>query len=227
MKSQTIFLVARVCVVSTLIYFSCDDEKEDYASCNANMFSICDGKSEGEYCTIGVLWGSNTAFSPVGPEMSGPGTGPVEISYAFVNDGFVFSTHAENDISSLSFDDALPCARQEIRNALTAWEAVTAVTFVEKADYRTTDVKIIVAEISQDGLGYPPFLSLPCHELAGLMIFKPKSNCESYYHSALHEAGHVLGLGHVASNNVMKPGHSYDELQPGDIKGIQSLYGLK
>ena len=46
----------------------------------------------------------------------------------------------------------------------------------------------------------------------------------------LHETGHVLGLGHVTTNNVMNPEitlSEFDGLRQGDIDGIVEIYGLK
>jgi predicted Zn-dependent protease len=44
----------------------------------------------------------------------------------------------------------------------------------------------------------------------------------------LHEIGHALGLGHVSTDNVMNPGVQHlTDLMPGDIEGIQSIYGAK
>lgn len=47
---------------------------------------------------------------------------------------------------------------------------------------------------------------------------------------ALHEVGHVLGLGHVNSDNIMQIGrgkNSFVGLQEGDIEGIIAIYGPK
>ena len=48
------------------------------------------------------------------------------------------------------------------------------------------------------------------------------------YSVVLHEAGHVLGLGHVdLEDSVMQPlqGHTVVSPSPGDLAGIRSLYG--
>lgn len=47
-----------------------------------------------------------------------------------------------------------------------------------------------------------------------------------FFAVALHEIGHILGLGHVNdSNEIMNPVVSADRLGPGDIAGAQYLYG--
>ena len=56
----------------------------------------------------------------------------------------------------------------------------------------------------------------------------PKLPDPHLYSVILHEAGHVLGLGHVdQSDSVMQPlqGHTVESPSKGDIAGIQSLYG--
>lgn len=54
-------------------------------------------------------------------------------------------------------------------------------------------------------------------------------NYRSFYVSCLHEIGHVLGLGHIDSDNVMRQGikKEYEGLQDGDIRRIIEIYGAK
>jgi hypothetical protein len=140
--------------------------------------------------------------------------------------GYRFNTHSQDNQVSLSFDQVIPCSRQSIRDAFDEWERVAAIKFTE-TDKDNPDIRIILADISQGGLGYPPFSGAPCNELAGLLVIRPipDATCESYQCLALHETGHILGMGHVQSNNVMNPNQHFAKLQPGDIEGIQLLYG--
>ena len=55
-------------------------------------------------------------------------------------------------------------------------------------------------------------------------------SCNNFYRTGLlHEIGHALGLGHVKSNMVMNPiaYKNFSHLQTGDIKGVQTIYGIK
>jgi hypothetical protein len=152
-----------------------------------------------------------------------------ELTYSFLDSGYSFNTHSQDNVISLSFDKVTNCTRQSIRNAFLEWESVAPVTFIEIMDNDKANIKILIADISQGGLGYPPYSTEPCKELAGLLIIRPilNSTCDSYYYLALHEIGHILGLGHVLSNNVMNPNKYYKTLQNGDIQGVQAIYGKK
>ena len=106
----------------------------------------------------------------------------------------------------------------------------TSDPFEEVSNPDASDVDIIVADIHVTGLGYSAYVDDLCRDIAGQVIFYvPISNCESFTTLALHEVGHVLGLGHVGSDNIMNPdwGDGVTELQPGDIAGIQSIYGVR
>lgn len=142
----------------------------------------------------------------------------------------MFNTHSQRDVKSESFDQLPACAKQKIREALASWEAVADIRFSEKtSNEQPSDVKIIVANITQGGAGYPAFSASPCRDLAGTVVLQlnPNYSCEQLYALSVHEIGHALGLGQVASNNVMNPSKSYQGLQSGDIKGIQAIYGKK
>ncbi len=206
--------------------------KEDINSlrtCDQILGSTCNGTGSGEYCTFGFKWGANNPFANAGLEKPGPGSGQVQISYKFQEAGLVFSTHSQNDLKSESIDKLPACTKQKVREAFAAWEAVANVSFIEKASSEPTDIKVITANITQGGIGYPAFTDAPCTELAGVLVLRSNLNndCDGIYGLILHEIGHTLGLGHVASNNVMNPAKSYQVLQFGDIKGIQSVYGTK
>ena len=215
-----------------LLLFSCkkEDNKTALSTCDKILYNLCDGNGVGEYCTFGYKWGSNNPFSNAGLEKPGPAIGQVKITYKFQEAGLVFNTHAQSNVVSLSFDNnIIDCTKDQFRKALAEWESVTNVKFEEVLPSENSNMKIIVADISQDGLGYPAFSDSPCSELAGLIVFKKNYNinCESIYGIILHEIGHVLGLGHVNSNNVMNSNKQYKNLQTGDIKGIQTIYGKK
>jgi predicted Zn-dependent protease len=209
-----------------MIVASCKKENSNnYSTCNRIIFKSCSGSSKEEYCLFGIRWDSTNSKQNQLPDSKVQ----TELIYSFMDSGFTFNTHSQDHVISLSFDKVINCSRQSIRNAMLEWESAAPLKFIENTNNDKANIKIAIAEISQGGLGYPPYSNEPCKELAGLLIIKPiqNSTCDSYYYLALHEIGHILGLGHVRSNNVMNPDKDYKKLQPGDIQGIQAIYGNK
>lgn len=209
-----------------LLIVSCEKESGNkYATCNAIIAASCDGSSETGYCLFGIDWVKNNSRQICSPDS----IVPTELTYTFMDPGYKFNTHSQEGVISLSFDEVINCAKKSIRDAFAEWESVAALKFIETDKDEEADIKIIIADISQGGLGYPPYSGEPCNELAGLLVIRPIDNptCDSYYYMAQHEVGHILGLGHVLSNNVMNPDryYLYKNLQPGDIQGIQAIYG--
>lgn len=145
--------------------------------------------------------------------------------------GFVFNTHSKDNISSISFENNIAsCAKEKFRLAFTEWSSVAKVNFREVALNETADIKIMIADIEQSSIGYTNFTEPPCLDIKGQIIFKRNEyNCSTIYGAILHEIGHVLGLGHVNSQNVMHPSQNtiYNKLQAGDILGVQSIYGVR
>jgi hypothetical protein len=212
-------------------FISCKSEKDvaKYTVCNQILVSNCDGEGDEEYCTFGFKWGDNNPFANAGLGGPGPSVGVNQISYYFQTSNFKFSTHSEENLISKLYEDFSICAKDKIREAFSEWQSVANIEFIEKTNDENCDIRIIVAEIRQNGLGYPPYPDKPCSEMSGQLIFNSLHNhsCESFYRLALHEIGHVLGLGHVKSNNIMNPDKHFLELKLGDIKGVQSIYGSK
>ena len=212
-------------LLTFIIINACSKNNDEvkYNVCNDLILSSCNGSDTDEYCLFDYTWSSTKTNN------SNDSNEITEISYGFIEPGYVFSTHAEDDLVSKSFDDFFLCAKDTIKAALTEWESVANIQFREKENATDCDIKIIVADIRQAGLGYPAFNTEPCSDIAGHLIFNTKLNytCELFYGLALHEIGHVLGLGHVKSNNVMNPDKNYQSLQAGDIEGIQAIYGTK
>ena len=216
---------SRQIVFILLIAFACDKEveKETLASmqpCNT-LLGSCLGNNN-TYCTFGYKIGNGNPFSPSGDERPGPGEPVTQITFKFQDAGFVFNTHSQNDVVSEAFTED---QKVKIRDLIRKWSAVADFEFMEKYSNEDADVRIIYAAIKQNGVGYPSYPEHPCNEIAGNLVLSTKiSEPEKI---ALHEMGHVLGLGHVSSDNVMNPQKTHQELQAGDIQGIQSIYGIK
>jgi serralysin len=211
-----------------LITESCKDETP-FTVCGDLLGTKCPNSGKGEFCTFGYKWGSDNPFSPSGLNTRGPGLPGMEVTYHFKNAGTKFSTHSQEGLISKSFDERFPCETDTIRKALMRWEQVANISFVEVQADEPADISFLIANIEQSALGYPPFNESSCLPVAGFVILQyGLFDCRDTYGIALHEIGHALGLGHVSTNNVMNPNYLHlFELQPGDIKGIQSIYGAK
>lgn len=219
-------------VFALLFGVSCNRESEEksYQSCN-NLLSNCGKAGEGNFCTFGFKWGEGNPFPTAGIEMAGPGTPGGEISYSFTGAGEVFNTHSDVAVTSLPIERITICdAKEQIRMALTTWASVADITFKEVASHERGQIRFIVANIRQGGIGYPAFTDDLCSSIAGQVVINvtTRNTCEGFQNLVLHEIGHTLGLGHVSTKNVMNPGiQDITELMPGDIEGIQSVYGMK
>jgi hypothetical protein len=212
--------------------FSCDDEETGSYPLLLSCTSLLGCGAYGDnvpFCTWGYKFGDSNPYSPSGPNISGPKSKAALISYKFLDDGVVFKTFYQNTAVSMVIDDGY---RSEIRKVISEWSSVADISFNEKSGNESTDITIASAFIplgtgkggGVGGLGTPAFVSEPCKQIAGLLVLSPKFPSAR---TILHEMGHVLGLGHVSSQNIMNPSPTVDHLQPGDIAGIQSIYGSK
>ena len=227
--SRNIILLLPILVAAPC---SCrDKEEKSFRYCN-DLLSNCAGNGNGQYCVLGFKWGDDNPFSEAGLEAAGPQKAGGEVTYSFQEAGVAFNTHSQIEVISGAFRDLTSCgdAREQIRNALEAWSAVADITFVEANNPNSSDITFIAANIEQGGLGYPAFADDLCSTIAGQVVFDipTRNSCAGFYNLALHEIGHVIGLGHVASRNIMNDKiHDLYELQIGDIAGAQSIYGEK
>lgn len=121
--------------------------------------------------------------------------------------------------------------------AFDAWESVASVDFQLVSSTSTSDVDVVsgslggaagTASITFDGnAGLSEIFS-------GTVTFNTDLTWSPYgqfggvdfYAVALHEIGHILGLGHVDDpTEIMNPVIHADSLGSGDIAGVQFLYG--
>lgn len=212
-------------ITSVVLIISCENKIETPIAAECNNLPNCSGDGVGEYCTFGYKWGTDNPFTIAGYNKPGPSTGKIQVSYKFIDAGYVFNTHSQNNVTSLAFSEIVSCAKQTIRDCFDEWESNADIKFIEKSGNDQSNIKLIVANITQGGIAYPPVPNGPC---SGLVIFqKFQYTCSSFRILALHEIGHVIGLGHVKSENVMNPDKKFLILQSGDIKGIESIYGKK
>ncbi len=212
-----------------LFAFSCNEEEAG----NAPLLNSClSQKSAGNcvdadvpYCTYGFKFGDNNPFSPNGPNVAGPGSAAKLISFKFMDEGLVLKTPYQNYAETVQITEE---ERASIRQYISEWSSVANINFIEKASNDATNVSIGKAFIPLEkigGYGIPQFLDAYCNQVVGLIILQSKHNVTSRV--VVHEMGHVLGLGHVGSQNIMNGSPTVDHLQPGDIAGIQSIYGSK
>lgn len=134
--------------------------------------------------------------------------------------------------------------REAFRDAIATWERVCGVTFAEIEDSRNADVRIGMNN-SRDhdySLGVTwtdsrggTILSQAVAVQTGFNQRYLDWTYEDLYDMALHEMGHVLGIGHSDTNGVVMsgpPGSEYsnqlglDTLTSDDIEAAQTLWGL-
>ncbi len=234
MKTSPIFNLLFVLI----LLYSCKNEQEnngphnlssDYAFCNTQLSACTNGN--GEYCLFGYKWGMDVTLPQAGFNAQGPGSSGGRVTFSFQEENGLVNTHRQINLPSKSFNAILSCAKIEIRNALNAWSAIAAIEIEEIPENSESDIQFYIADIIQSGIGYPNYPDDLCNELAGHVIIQSDlsiEDCKAFYIFALHEIGHVLGLGHVNTPNVMNPDFSsfnFQALQMGDTLGILAIYG--
>lgn len=208
------------------------NESEKYSECNSKLIA-CSGSQIGEYCLFGYKWGEDQNFDETGIEVVGPQASGGTLTFSFQEKNGTINTHRQINVPSESWDEILDCAQSRIKSAVKAWEEVADINFEELPENSDSDIKFYVAAIFQSAVAFPNYSENPCNILSGDVIFDVNSrekSCQGFYINALHEIGHVLGLGHVSSENIMVAGESkfdMEGLQSGDIAGAQQIYGEK
>ena len=144
------------------------------------------------------------------------------------------------------YDDVIsdPTFQQLVRNAFETWEAVANVDFVEVPQSASTEfllgwdaidgVSNTVGEAfwqstSSDGINFSISRAEIRFDTAENWSTDPNhvGNQTNFFVVAVHEIGHALGLDHVNDPNQIMFPQLTDQitLGPGDIQGIQTLYG--
>ncbi|MEM6397562.1 MAG: matrixin family metalloprotease [Bacteroidota bacterium] len=235
-----LLLIRTFIILATVSMVSCKEEQgnenitpinlsDDYSFCNLQLTSCLNGN--GIYCLFGFKWGQDSLFMQSGYDAQGPRSSGGIITYSFQEENGLINTHRQVNLRSNSFSGILSCAKTEIRNALSSWAQVADIEFEELSENSMADIRFYTADIIQSGIGYPNYPDDLCDDLAGNVIIKSSlgiDDCNLFYIFALHEIGHVLGLGHVETENVMNQDFfdfNFQELQTGDIMGIVELYG--
>ena len=123
------------------------------------------------------------------------------------------------------------------RQALATWAAVCNVTFMEVADSETNNLRVASGDIEDDigdgTLGFAPSFPSTGIRTKSAIIMDDiyNTNPTDFLIVAIHEVGHILGLGHVpVLDQVMNPSLSnfgaYSTPQYGDIAGVVGRWGL-
>lgn len=133
---------------------------------------------------------------------------------------------------------------REVRAAFDLWQQAANIEFVEAKDAETADI-LIGAQMKPIGRAFTNVEykqeSGPVRAIArSLICFNPErdwkigfdGNLEAYdlRYTMAHEIGHAIGLDHPSPTGQLMSFHydeQFRELQPGDLKGIASIYGAR
>lgn len=157
--------------------------------------------------------------------------------------GVITWSFAQFNWGGYEFDAVItdPAYQQVIRDALALWKSVAQLDFAEVSDSASTMLRFgwdyidgaygTVGEASWsatsgDGISYSISSAEIRFDTAEVWSVRAESGV-NFFAVAVHEIGHALGLGHVDDpSQIMNPMLTdLRTLGPGDITGIQVLYG--
>ena len=173
---------------------------------------------------------------------------PLTITYALVEEAVV-RPGARNCPALVAPADAGLDSRAvlaDLMSAMKAWEAGVNVVFVPAAAAASADL-LIGMQAEAEGIAYTDLEVHPHPSdlrqgvvTRSAICFSPLLDWEvgtfdgdpatpNIFYVALHELGHVLGLDHVLDRRSLMTFRNLEHLQaphPGDLAGVQALYGL-
>lgn len=209
---------------------SCDSDDPD--TCAGVLSDICDGETEGDFCTFGYKWGENPSFSSAGVDVPGPASNGGCIFVNAVREPTMINVAGFGELLTSSPYEKATCFQEALGNAMAAWNRVADIKLIMGGlDGNEDQINIYAADINSQNLGFGnQFSDALCGPFAETIVLndQPASSCFELFIILLHELGHTLGLGHINGPTIMQAGSGkfdFQELQEGDIKGIVSLYG--
>lgn len=125
-----------------------------------------------------------------------------------------------------------------VQQAMSAWEQVSGVTFVQVADSPESDLRIGygTSELHHGFGGYGGWERVD-GKLIRIVSLNPDASEEAteyQYNLILHEVGHAIGIDHSDVHNVVMSGppnspywslDGVEQLQPDDIAAAQAIWG--
>lgn len=221
-------------LVSGVFLSGCEDDEPEVLQasameCTDHLFE-CSEFENNSYCLLGARFGGNGTEFGIGPEADGQMSPGGEITWAFAREGVTYNSFVASTIQLNATDpeDLPSCIPESVSTSFEDWEDVCDISFTEINDFEAADIQVIFGGLLPAiGLGFPENDEAECESFSSSIFLNTSQiDCNNAKFIALHEIGHVLGLGHVGSNNIMNPGLlDLTELQEGDIEGAQVIYG--
>lgn len=130
-----------------------------------------------------------------------------------------------------------------LEQAFAMWQSASGVRFTQSSDPDSADI-LIGADLDRRGWAYADVLASAATEgdirtiERSLICFNPEQpwkigfgdnhGAHDIRYTLSHEIGHAIGLNHASPRGQIMSftyGEDFADLQPGDISGVQALYG--